>query len=886
MPLKTPSLSNVFASFRFQLILLVCIVIIPSIGLALFSGWEQRQYDADQAKGMAAHRVRHISLLQDQLIIKTHHLLTTLTETDEVKSKDLNTCSSLFATILKHNPEYANIGLINNDGDIIASGVPFAKNINVRDREYFQKAILTGKPTVGGYHTGRITGKTGINLSYPILDKSGKVIMVVFALLPIETLWKMTHLEDLPPGATQTIIDAGGTVLWRNIEPEKWAGKTLKDKEIIRKVLAHGQGTAEARGIDDNLRLYAFAPLSNLAPVGFVYSGYPLETIYGPADLSLKRNLVLLGGVAILVLLATWMFGSLYIMRKITTLVKTTKSIAAGDITVRTGLKHSGGEIEQLAHAIDQMADSLMEQEARRREAEESILRLHRQNQLILDAAGDGIVGLDLEGKVIFINPAAAAMTGYAVNELLGKGLHQRIHHTKPNGSTYPSSECPMHISIAEGKSSRVRDEVLWRKDGTCFPASYYSTPMVEEGKILGAVVVFRDISERLKAEAEKAKLEAQLYQAQKMEAIGSLAGGIAHDFNNILCGIIGYTEMALEFHDPKPEVKECLQEVKKAGLRAKDLVEQILTFSRKREVEIKPIKLIPIIKETLKLLRATLPANIEIKHHLSGSGSITGDPTQMHQVLMNLCTNAYRAMPNGGLLTVTLKDVELPEKCHLPLPPGQFVKLEVIDIGIGIDPVIRHRIFEPYFTTQEIGRGTGLGLAVVLGIVKNHKGQISVRSEPGRGSTFTICFPKTSKEVIMEKSDRPATFEGSGTILFVDDEKAITDFARVALEMMGYEVFATTNSLEAMEIFQADPGKFDLVITDLTMPKLTGIDLAKYFMQARPDLPVLLATGYTERFDREDIRNLGIRDIILKPAGVRDLGEKIKTVLNPKMPN
>jgi nitrogen-specific signal transduction histidine kinase/CheY-like chemotaxis protein len=399
-------------------------------------------------------------------------------------------------------------------------------------------------------------------------------------------------------------------------------------------------------------------------------------------------------------------------------------------------------------------------------------------------------------------------------------------------------------------------------------------------------VVVFRDISERRKAEAEKAKLEAQLYQAQKMEAIGSLAGGIAHDFNNILCGIIGYTEMALEFHDPKPEVKECLQEVKKAGLRAKDLVEQILTFSRKREVEIKPIKLIPIIKETLKLLRATLPANIEIKHHLSDSGSITGDPTQMHQVLMNLCTNAYRAMPNGGLLTVTLKDVELSEKSHLPLPPGQFVKLEVIDTGIGIDPAIRHRIFEPYFTTQEIGRGTGLGLAVVLGIVKNHKGHISVRSEPRQGSTFTICFPKTSKEVITEKTHRPATFEGSGTILFVDDEKAITDFARIALEMMGYEVFATTNSLEAMEIFQADPGKFDLVITDLTMPKLTGIDLAKYFMQARPDLPVLLATGYTERFDREDIRNLGIRDIILKPAGVRDLGEKIKTVLNPKMPN
>jgi signal transduction histidine kinase/CheY-like chemotaxis protein len=443
-----------------------------------------------------------------------------------------------------------------------------------------------------------------------------------------------------------------------------------------------------------------------------------------------------------------------------------------------------------------------------------------------------------------------------------------------------------MHISIAEGKSSRVRDEVLWRKDGTCFPAAYYSTPMVEEGKIQGAVVVFRDISERRKAEAEKAKLEAQLYQAQKMEAIGSLAGGIAHDFNNILCGIIGYTEMALEFHDPKPEVKECLQEVKKAGLRAKDLVEQILTFSRKREVEIKPIKLIPIIKETLKLLRATLPANIEIKHHLSDSGSITGDPTQMHQVLMNLCTNAYRAMPNGGLLTVTLKDVELSEKSHLPLPPGQFVKLEVIDTGIGIDPAIRHRIFEPYFTTQEIGRGTGLGLAVVLGIVKNHKGHISVRSEPRQGSTFTICFPKTSKEVITEKTHRPATFEGSGTILFVDDEKAITDFARIALEMMGYEVFATTNSLEAMEIFQADPGKFDLVITDLTMPKLTGIDLAKYFMQARPDLPVLLATGYTERFDREDIRNLGIRDIILKPAGVRDLGEKIKTVLNPKLPN
>jgi PAS domain S-box-containing protein len=571
-------------------------------------------------------------------------------------------------------------------------------------------------------------------------------------------------------------------------------------------------------------------------------------------------------------------------MRQVTTLVKTTEAIAGGDLTVRTGLRHSGGEMAQLAQAIDQMADSLKQQESTRREAEEFIRRLNRQMQLILQAAGDGIVGLDLNGMVTFVNPAAGAMTGYAQDELLGQDLHQTIHHTKPNGATYAISECPMHISITEGKPRRVRDELLWRKDGTSFPASYYSTPLLEQGKIQGAVVVFRDISERKKAEAERAKLESQLYQAQKMEAIGCLAGGIAHDFNNILAGIFGYTDMALQFYSPNTGVSECLREIQRASHRAKDLVEQILAFSRKGEVEIKPIKLKPIIKEALKLIRASLPPGIEIKEHLSTSGSIIGEPTRMHQVLMNLCTNAYHAMPDGGELTVNLEEVELAEEFHPNLPPGQYVKLEVMDTGHGIDPSIIDRIFEPYFTTQEMHRGTGLGLAVVLGIVKSHNGHISVQSKLGQGSTFSVYLPKTTMEIIPEASEQQAApLDGAGTILYVDDEKTIADFVGVALQLMGYEVFTTTCGLEAMEVFKNSPEKFDLLITDLNMPKINGVDLAKFFLQTRPDLPILITTGDIGKYNREDLRSLGIRDIVLKPVGIRDLGEKITTALNPE---
>ncbi len=489
------------------------------------------------------------------------------------------------------------------------------------------------------------------------------------------------------------------------------------------------------------------------------------------------------------------------------------------------------------------------------------------------DQADEIIVITDAEGIIQHVNPAFENITGFTRNEVIGQ---------KPSIVKSGEQDEEFYMDLWDTISSGN----VWKghfinkkKNGFLYDEDATISPIKDEGgAITNYVAVKRDSTQEI-------RLESQLRQAQKMEAIGTLAGGIAHDFNNILGAIFGFTELSLVEIEHETSCYENLQQVLLAANRARDLVKQILTFSRRTEHEKKPLQVSLIIKEALKFMRASLPSTIEIRQHIQSSSDIVqADPTQVHQILMNLCTNANHAMrERGGVLDVTLCDVDIssPEASGLhDVAPGPFLKLTVQDNGPGIERETLERIFEPYFTTKEQGEGTGLGLAVVHGIVKNLGGDITVETEIDKGTTFDVYLPKFCQTIAPEPPSAITTLAGTERILLIDDEPALVRAGQKMLERLGYAVLSTTDASEAFEAFKKAPYSFDVVIADKTMPGMTGFELASALKLIRPDIHIIICTGYSESDDRDKAQELGVDDFILKPIRTRILAESVRKVL------
>ena len=406
-------------------------------------------------------------------------------------------------------------------------------------------------------------------------------------------------------------------------------------------------------------------------------------------------------------------------------------------------------------------------------------------------------------------------------------------------------------------------------------------------------VAIYDDLTAQKQAEIEKNAMERQLHQARKMEAIGVLAGGIAHDFNNILGIILGNAELAINDISKWSPAAHNLEEIRTASLRARDVIRQLLSFSRKTELQKRPVSMISMIKESLTLMRASIPANITIEQDISEDcGAIVADPTQIQQVIINLCTNAAHAMEGaGGILHISAARIQINgsniDGYPDVEPGGPYLQLVVKDTGSGMPPDVKRRIFDPYFTTREVGKGSGMGLAVVHGIVQNHGGAIAIDSEPGQGSTFKILFPAAEPDCLIEAPEpNPVITGGSERILLVDDETALLEMTRFFLERHGYDVKSTTDPADALDLFVTNPDDFDLVITDMAMPNINGVELSQKIILIQPDMPVILCSGYSDAINAEQAIEMGIRSYVEKPVKLSVLEERIRQVLDDAYEN
>jgi two-component system, cell cycle sensor histidine kinase and response regulator CckA len=481
------------------------------------------------------------------------------------------------------------------------------------------------------------------------------------------------------------------------------------------------------------------------------------------------------------------------------------------------------------------------------------------------NAIGDCVMLIDEKGNILRANETAGKLHGMAVDKLITMAFSDLIGHDNPVNSSL-KDQLSHTAEIENTKLNRI------------FLAS--SFPIFSpDGTMERIVHIAHDITDRR-------KLEKQLIQSYKMEAIGTLAGGIAHDFNNILGAILGYAEIAREDCLSGTVNTRDIDQVILAGQRAKELVKQILAFSRQAETEKIPVRLSSIVKESIKLLRSSIPTTIDIQYDIDSETSLVlADPTQIHQVVMNICTNAYHAMEDdGGTLSLSVKNKVIPLKetgNDADVKPGQFVQLSVKDTGSGIAKEIQEKIFDPYFTTKEAGKGTGMGLAIAHGIVKSCGGFITCRSEFGVGTVFEINLPAQPEQIVPEKIEKNEIPVGTEQILFIDDDEILAKMGQTMLERLGYKVTVQMSSIDALTTFKAQPENFDMVITDQTMPGMTGIDLARRMLQIRPDLPILLCTGYSSQVSEEKVKACGIKGFAMKPLARKDIALLIRKVLD-----
>lgn len=853
--------------------MLVLLAIIPALAIILYTGLEQRKRSIQNAQHAILILTQAMAEAQQEFTRSVQRTLTTLSILPEIQRLDRQACKEIFGSVLENNSNYLNIALTDLNGEVLASGKRLTIT-NFGDRKHVRAVLERKKFSIGEYIISRIgSAAPAFAFAYPVFDKNDKLKAVLTTAIKLANFSDFHEISNLPDKSFVAVTDHKGIRLFYYPPKEDTnpVGKPIKRQSWEKASSAEGQGIFIGRGSDGVRRIFAFEQVrfqSDETPYLYVWAGIPEAYVLDPANAGLTRNLLLLALAAILSLFISWLIGNRILLSPIQNLVNLTRKFSQGDLQARCVNTNMPDELGKLTNAFHDMADTLVVNQKTLLNSEEKYRRLV-QNAIV------GIYQVSKEGRFITANEKMAEIFGYESkdNFLLEVGNISNLY-------AYPEERAPILQEIDE-KGFVVGKEVEFKtKDGKPIWVELYTTAFKDEKNI---------IYEGLMHEVTDRKhLETQLQQARKMESIGTLAGGIAHDFNNVLYMITGNAELAMSDIPEWNPVHDNLKAIKTAGLRAANIVNQLLSFSRKSEHDIKPIGAITVIKDALKFLRSTIPSSIEIRKNLpSRELTILGDPTQINQMMMNLCINASQEMEEtGGILEITVEEEALDGDSvitNLDLTSGEYLKITISDTGHGINPEIIGRIFDPYFTTKEVGKGSGMGLAVVHGIIQNHNGAITVDSNPGEGSTFTILLPLVDKEPVVKEEIFDEPSHGNESILFVDDEEFITDMIEKMLKRLGYKVVTKTNPGEALELFQTKPDQFDLIITDMTMPQMSGVKLSEKLKELRSDIPVIICTGHSPLIDEEKAKSIGIAGFIMKPVVTKDIAQIIRKVLDNK---
>ena len=638
----------------------------------------------------------------------------------------------------------------------------------------------------------------------------------------------------------------------------------LQDKKLIFPKLNISENKIVTQNFwGDPVRIsYRYFPFWNWTIVSLI-----TEADY-MAPIILAKNIIYWGtlGVLIVVSLTVFLAFTMFINIPLKRVIGATEEIADGKFQ-KINIRRKD-EIGQLVHSFNSMIDTLAKKDADVKKLLTALKTSEYRFRTLFENTPIGIGVTGFSGKMIECNDAMLQLLGSTKSKTEPMNLKDMY---------FSPDEGEILIKEVQKKGAVHNIETkMKRSDGKIYHARL-NISQIQLGEKNVLLFIAEDIT-------SQKHLEIQLQQAYKMESIGTLAGGIAHDFNNILGIIVGHTEIAIDDVPEWNPVRQHLEEIKTSSLRARDVIRQLLSFARKTKLEKKPTNIIPIIKESLKLLRSSIPTSIEIRQNIPKNVDIImADPTQINQVLINLCSNADHAMPDGGIVEVTLRNVEFDQITATQYPelkPGRYVNLTISDTGLGIPNEKIDRIFDPYFTTKDVGKGTGLGLAVVHGIVKGHNGLITVESKLGEGTTFSIFFPVVGKEAAVETETDEILPTGSERILFIDDEESLAKIGHQQLKGLGYQVEFYTNPMEALEMFRVKPDQFDLLITDMTMPNLTGDKLAHAVKEIRSDMPVILCSGYNEKIDshKEDLK---IDGFLMKPIDKAKLAKTVRKILD-----
>lgn len=850
------SLKNVL-TINFILIAVLPILIVGIVSHSLLT--------QSLSKAITAKNLSLAQSLSGEVETFLTHPLSVLKQVREVvDAQDLITnksMDSLLGSIIRNYTLFDMIQILDSNG-IVKFISPYNHEFignNMSNLPFYQSTIRGKKHFWSPTFISMQTGNPTLTLSLPIKDG------IIVGYLNLKILSDITGKIQESGHGFAIITDQKGNTLAHPEIKNVTEQLNLKNLIIVSKGLSGNEGTYEdILGQEEVIGSISIVPQTRWLVIIIQKSSDAFALVF-------KVKLIIAIGVLCTAIIAVLIaLGSLEkTLKPLSFLISRFKRVAGGKYDITDTLPKSYYEINELSDNFEKMTEAV-------RDRENSLQDRERLYRSLVEAIPYGIQDNDLEGTITFTNSAYDLIMGCSEGERIGlpiwanavnssdKRQLQEYFTTLVKEQPLPT---PYITKISTEKGNKIELQVDWdyRRDS--------------QGKLTGFISVITDITDRK-------MMEESLRQSQKMEAIGTLTGGIAHDFNNILAAILGYSELVLDDLPHESESREDLEAVIDAAKRAKDLVKHMLTFSRKTEQDVGPIEIYLVVKEALKLLRASIPSTIRIIQDIDvETGVVKADPTQIHQVLMNLCTNATHAMEDhGGVLEVHLGATHLTEgdlATEPELNPGPYINLSVSDTGKGINPELIGRIFDPFFTTKETGKGTGMGLSVVHGVVKKHGGMIKVKSILGGGTKFDIFLPKEEIEYKQEiKSIGPLPV-GNESILVIDDEKPILNMIKVFLERQGYKVTIESKSKNAFALFCSQPEAFDLIISDQTMPDMTGEHLAYKVLDIRKDMPIILCTGFSSSIDKEKSLAAGIKAFVMKPISHNDLAVLIRKVLD-----